>query len=166
MSSLFSIGGMSSSKKEKNYANRGAHRQSIVVSHGKKRKKDTDSVSVSSSASTVVPAPPQCPLRPYLQPMFEAMFEPEPTEEKQSGEEQRRSTCPLRRIRLSHTVPFFTIIMMNLWLVALTLILTGACRWIYDIWLKGSCIARQIWEHSTTAMHHSEMIPTKSVSIA
>lgn len=157
MSSLSSVIGMSTNKKDKHHANRGAHRHSITASSGKKHKKDaekdTDSDSISSSASTVAsPVPPklQCPLRPYVQPLFDAMFEPD-SSEKQHEDPKNASTCPLRRIRMSHTVPLFTILMMNLWLIALSLLLTAMCRWIYMISIRGSIIIEQIWVSFVTA---------------
>jgi hypothetical protein len=123
MSPPFNFSGMpGSNKKEKTYANTRARRGSIVVSHAgsKKSKKDTDSESVSSEASTVVPPPPpkpKCPLRPYM----EVMFESEEPDEK-------KAVCPLKRVKLSHTLPLCLFIMINFCLVIGTLLVTGVCR--------------------------------------
>jgi len=148
-------------KKDKQYANRGARRHSLLTSHSKKHKKDSDSDSVSSSSITVPPAPPkpQCPLRPYMQPIFEAMFEPDPALEKQNEDVKSTTACPLRRIRMSHTVPLFTILMMNLWLIALTLILTAICRAICTISIRGSGFMQQTWASFITAD------PTRSAAV-
>lgn len=123
MSPPFGFGGMSGAKKEKHYANSRAHRGSVVVSQtgSKKSKKDTDTESVSSEASTVVPPPPpkpQCPLRPYM----EVMFEPEEDSEK------KKPVCPLRRVKLSHVLPLCLFVMINMFLVIGTLLITGVCR--------------------------------------
>lgn len=111
-----------SNKKEKAYANTRARRGSIVVSHAgsKKSKKDTDTESVSSEASTVVPPPPpkpQCPLRPYMEVMFES---------EEHGE--KKAVCPLKKVKLSHTLPLCLFIMINFCLVIGTLLVTGVCR--------------------------------------
>lgn len=124
MSLPFGLGGMSGTKKEKHYANSRARRGSIVVSQAgsKKSKKYTDTESVSSEASTVVPPPPpkpQCPLRPYM----EIMFEPE----EEDGEKKRR-VCPLRKVKLSHVLPLCLFVMINMFLVIGTLLITGVCR--------------------------------------
>lgn len=114
---------MPGSKKDKQYANTRARRHSIVtVSHGhsKKSKKDDDTESVSSTADTVVPPPPpkpQCPLRPYMEVMFE----------KQDGEENS-SICPLRKVKLSHVLPLCFFLMFNMLLVVCTLMVTGLYR--------------------------------------
>lgn len=123
MAPPFTFGPMPGTKKEKHYANTRAHRGSIVVSHSgsKKSKKDTDTESVSSEASTVVPPPPpkpQCPLRPYM----EVMFEPEEDGEK------KKPVCPLRRVKLSHVLPLCVLVMINMCLVIATLLITGVCR--------------------------------------
>jgi hypothetical protein len=127
MAPPITLGAMPATKKEKHYANSRAHRgSSIVVSHSgsKKSKKDTDTESVSSDASTVVPPPPpkskpkpQCPLRPYM----EVMFEPEEDGEK-------KPVCPLRRVKLSHVLPLCLFVMINMCLVVGTLLITGICR--------------------------------------
>jgi hypothetical protein len=123
MSPPFGFGGMPGTKKEKHYANSRVHRGSIVVSQAgsKKSKKDTDTESVSSEASTAVPPPPpkpQCPLRPYM----EIMFEPEEDGEK------KKAVCPLKKVKLSHVLPLCLFVMINMCLVIGTLLITGVCR--------------------------------------
>jgi hypothetical protein len=125
MSLNHNVGAMpTTTKKEKHYANSRAHRGSIVtVSHSgsKKTKKDNDTESVSSDASTVVPPPPpkpQCPLRPYMEVMFES----------EESDEKKKSLCPLRRVKLSHTIPLCIFVMINMCLVIGTLLITGVCR--------------------------------------
>jgi hypothetical protein len=121
------FGAMSGSKKIKIYSNSRAHNQAQ-----KKVKKDTDTESISSNASTAVPPPPppppkpQCPLRPFM----EGMFEPE-------GDEPRKSICPLRRVKLSHTLPLCMFVMVNMILVIGTLLVTGICRITISCWNIG-----------------------------
>jgi hypothetical protein len=134
------FGAMSGAKKEKHYANSRAHRGSIVVSHAgsKKSKKDTDTESVSSEASTVVPPPPpkpQCPLRPYMEVMFEL---------EDGGDEKKKSLCPLRRVKLSHTIPLCLFVMINMCLVIGTLLITGACRLASTVWDWGKKQPREV----------------------
>jgi len=134
MSSKFSFSSMPGSKNGKQYANSG-HRRSSIVIHGshKKTKKDTDDTeSISSTASTVIPPPPpkaKCPVRPYM----EVMFEPE----KSDGNE-KQSLCPLKRVKLSHTLPLMLFIMINMCLVILTLLVTGLVRvfWGVSDWVR------------------------------
>jgi hypothetical protein len=112
---------MSGSKKEKHYANSRARRHSdIIITHGKKSKKekdaDTESVSstTNSSSDTVVVSPPpekKCPLR-FLLP---GMIEPESDEKKSRG-------CPLRRVQLWHVIPLCLLAIINLLLVVIALI--------------------------------------------
>ncbi len=119
MSSLLSLAGMASSKKEKQYANRSARRHSgvIVVSQSKKRKrdKDTDSESVSSTPSSTdtVHSESKCPLRFVLLGLFEAEGE---TDGKKAG------GCPLRRVQLWHTIPLCLLAAINLLLVIVALL--------------------------------------------
>jgi hypothetical protein len=135
MSARFSFSTMSGSKKEKHYANTRAHRHSIVINQThKKAKKDTDTESISSNASTAITPPPpppppkpQCPLRPFM----EGMFEPEDAEEN-------KSICPLRRVKLSHTLPLCMFVMVNMILVIGTLLVTGVCRIIISCWDLGT----------------------------
>ncbi len=119
MSSLLSLAGMASSKKEKQYANRSARRHSgvIVVSQSKKRKrdKDTDSESVSSTPSSTdtLHSESKCPLRFVLLGLFEAQGE---TDGKKAG------GCPLRRVQLWHTIPLCLLAAINLLLVIVALL--------------------------------------------
>ncbi|KAN0117535.1 hypothetical protein V8E51_003512 [Hyaloscypha variabilis] len=119
MSSLLSLAGMASSKKEKQYANRSARRHSgvIVVSQSKKRKrdKDTDSESVSSTPSSTdtLHSESKCPLRFVLWGLFEAEGE---TDGKKAG------GCPLRRVQLWHTIPLCLLAAINLLLVIVALL--------------------------------------------
>jgi len=120
MSSLLSLAGMASSKKEKQYANRSARRHSgvIVVSQSKKRKrdKDTDSESVSSTPSSstdTLRSESKCPLRFVLLGLFEAEGE---TDGKKAG------GCPLRRVQLWHTIPLCLLAAINLLLVIVALL--------------------------------------------
>lgn len=120
---------MPGSKKDKSYANTGHRRSSIVVHGGnKKAKRDADNESVSSTASTAIPPPPPkptCPLRPYM----EAMFEPE----ESSSDEIKKSLCPLKRVKLSHTLPLMMFIMINMCLVVITLLVTGLVRVVLGV---------------------------------
>lgn len=119
MSSLLSFG-MAGSKKEKHYANSRARRHSdVVITHGKKSKKekDTDTESVSSSTNSsdtvVVPPPPEkkCPLRFMLAGMMES-----------ESEEKKSSGCPLRRVQLWHVIPLCLLAIVNLLLVIIALL--------------------------------------------
>jgi hypothetical protein len=119
MSSLLSFG-MPGSKKEKHYANSRARRHSdVVITHGKKSKKekDTDTESVSSSTNsssdTVIVPPPgkKCPLRFMLAGMMEA-----------ESEDKKSSGCPLRRVQLWHVIPLCLLAIVNLLLVIIALL--------------------------------------------
>jgi hypothetical protein len=115
MSSLLSLSGMASSKKEKNYANRSARRHSgvIIVSQSKKTKKDkdtdTDSISSSTPSSTDTSEPKKCPLRFVLAGLFEAYG-------------KKAAGCPLRRVQLWHTIPLCLLAVINLLLVIVALL--------------------------------------------
>ncbi len=122
MSSLLSLSGMASSKKEKHYANRSARRHSgeIIISQSKKSKKDkdtdTESVSSSTPSSTdtaVNPEPKKCPLRFVLAGLFEAGSE---TDETKAG------GCQLRSVQRWHTIPLCLLAAINLLLVIVALL--------------------------------------------
>ena len=113
MSSILSSG-MASSKKEKHPANSRARRHSDG-SHGKKRKKDrdgdTESVSSSSTDSAISEA--KCPLRFILA----GLIEPE-----DNGNEKKKGGCPLRRVQLWHVIPLCLLAILNLLLVIVALL--------------------------------------------
>ena len=101
------------------YANRSARRHSgeIIISQGKKSKKDkdTDTESVSSStpsSSDTTAETKKCPLRFALVGLFESGGE---ADEKKGG-------CPLRRVQLWHTIPLCLLAAINLLLVIIALL--------------------------------------------
>lgn len=116
MSGLLSITSMSSSKKEKNFANRSARRHSgeIILHQSKRSKKhkdtDTESISSSTQSSTVFA---ECPFRFILTGLFE-------TESKDDG--KKEAGCPLRRVQLWHTIPLCLLAVVNLLLVIVALL--------------------------------------------
>jgi hypothetical protein len=116
MSSLLNFG-MTSSKREKHYPNSRARRHDVVISQGKKSRKDkdgdTESVSSSTPSSTdTAPAPePKCPLRFMLIGMMEA--------ESKAG---KKGGCPLRRVQLWHVIPLCLLAIINLLLVIIALL--------------------------------------------
>jgi len=131
MSAILSFG-MTSSKKEKHYANSRARRHSVVISHSKKSKKDkdTDTESVSSSSTDTPPPEPKCPLRFMLAGMMEA--EPE-------GEDKKNGSCPLRRVQLWHVIPLCLLAIVNLLLVIIALL--GLAGYRIGLGVKGLVIS-------------------------
>ncbi|EPE28928.1 hypothetical protein GLAREA_00086 [Glarea lozoyensis ATCC 20868] len=108
---------MASSKKDKNYANSRARRHSgtVVVTHGKKSKKnkDTDSESLSSSSTdATIAETKKCPLRFMMAGMLESNIEGE----------RKGLGCPLRRVQLWHTIPLCLLAIINLLLVIIALL--------------------------------------------
>jgi hypothetical protein len=108
---------MASSKKDKHYPNSRARRHSgtVVVTHGKKSKrdKDTDSESLSSSSTeATVSEMKKCPLRF----MMAGMLESDAVGERKGAE------CPLRRVQLWHTIPLCVLAIINLLLVIIALL--------------------------------------------
>ncbi|CAG8949306.1 hypothetical protein HYFRA_00004932 [Hymenoscyphus fraxineus] len=112
-----SIFGMPSSKKEKHYANSHARRHSgtVVISGGKKSKKnkdsDTESVNSSSASSDASTTESKCPIRWMMTGMFET-----------NHQGVKPAGCPLRRVQLWHTIPLCLLAIINLLLVILALL--------------------------------------------
>jgi len=128
--------------------------------HGhKKRKKDTSSLS--SDTESVSSAEDkdkdkdneketpkaQCPLRPYFHMMIEPVAEEEldvHSNEVEGGETDSKTKtkpavsktakCPLRRVKLSHTLLLCLFISVNLCLVNGTLLVMGICRCALAAW--------------------------------
>lgn len=105
--------GIASSKKERHNANSRA-RRTDGSSHGKKRKKyrdgDTESVSSSSADSAIAEA--KCPLRFVLASLIES-----------EGEgDDKRGSCPLRKVQLWHVIPLCLFAILNLLLVIVALL--------------------------------------------
>jgi hypothetical protein len=124
MSSILSFG-MATSKKEKHSANSRVRRHSDG-SHGKKKKKDkegdTESVSSSSTDSAISEA--KCPLRFVLSGLIE------PDGEKDG---QIKGGCPLRRVQLWHVIPLCLLAILNLLLVIVALLGLACYRIILGI---------------------------------
>jgi uncharacterized membrane protein YhaH (DUF805 family) len=55
---------------------------------------------------------------------MEVMFEPE----KGGTDDVKKALCPLKRVKLSHTLPLMLFVMINMCLVVLTLLVTGLVR--------------------------------------
>jgi hypothetical protein len=108
---------MTSSKKDKHYTSSRARRHSgtVVVTNGKKsrRDKDTDSESFSSSSTDApILESKKCPLRFMVAGMLES---------DTVGERQGLG-CPLRRVQLWHTIPLCLLAIINLLLVIVALL--------------------------------------------
>lgn len=111
-------------RREKHYIDSRAKKHSeLVVSQRQKSKKDKDtgaemiSSSNPTSADTVVvippPEPKKCPLRFVLADMFEI---------DEYADVNKPRGCPLRRVRLWHTIPLVILAIINLVLVTIALL--------------------------------------------
>ena len=104
------------SRTDRNFANSRVRRHSGEVVLSKKRSKkdketDTESVTTSSSADTLV-AEPKCPFRFMLRGVLDT-----PIEDKN----QARG-CPLRRVQLWHTIPLCLLAIINLLIIIVALL--------------------------------------------
>jgi len=92
----------------------------------------------------------QCPLRPYFHMMIEPVTEAEEGSEAHSNDEEveeansktktkpavlKTAKCPLRRVKLSHTLLLCLFISVNLCLVNGTLFVMGLCRCAWAAWV-------------------------------
>lgn len=133
MSSLLSLSGLTSSKKEKHYANRSARRHSgEIVVRKKKKDKDTDTDSVSSSSTDAAMNP-----EPILRFVLAGLFETGRT-----GDEKKASGCPLRRVQLWHTIPLCLLAAINLLLVIVALLGLAVYRIVMGIQVSVINLAR------------------------